>query len=86
MKEGQKAIYYLQGEDLELLKNSPLLESYKKQDIEVLFFAEEIDGFVMPMVSEFDKTPLRSITSKEALEDLGTQEVDKETQENIKLF
>lgn len=84
MKEGQKAIYYLQGEDLELLKNSPLLESYKKQDIEVLFFAEEIDGFVMPMVSEFDKTPLRSITSKEALEDLGTQEVDKETQEKYK--
>lgn len=84
MKEGQKAIYYLQGEDLELLKNSPLLESYKKQDIEVLFFAEEIDGFVMPMVSEFDKTPLRSIISKEALEDLGTQEVDKETQEKYK--
>lgn len=84
MKEGQKAIYYLQGEDLELLKNSPLLESYQKQDIEVLFFAEEIDGFVMPMVNEFDKTPLRSITSKEALEDLGTQEVDKETQEKYK--
>ncbi|MCL9821060.1 molecular chaperone HtpG [Helicobacter sp. 14348-15] len=84
MKEGQKAIYYLQGDDLELLKNSPLLESYQKQDIEVLFFAEEIDGFVMPMVNEFDKTPLRSITSKEALEDLGTQEVDKETQEKYK--
>lgn len=84
MKEGQKAIYYLQGEDLELLKNSPLLESYQKQEIEVLFFGDEIDGFVMPMVNEFDKTPLRSITSKEALEDLGGETISKETQQKYK--
>ena len=84
MKEGQKAIYYLQGEDLELLKNSPLLESYQKQEIEVLFFGDEIDGFVMPMVNEFDKTPLRSITSKEALEDLGGETISEETQQKYK--
>lgn len=84
MKEGQKAIYYLQGEDLELLKNSPLLESYQKQEIEVLFFGNEIDGFVMPMVNEFDKTPLRSITSKEALEDLGGETISEETQQKYK--
>ena len=84
MHEGQKAIYYLQGEDLELLKNSPLLESYQKQEIEVLFFGDEIDGFVMPMVNEFDKTPLRSITSKEALEDLGGETISEETQQKYK--
>lgn len=84
MKEGQKAIYYLQGEDLELLKNSPLLESYQKQEIEVLFFGDEIDGFVMPMVNEFDKTPLRSITSKEALEDLDGETISEETQQKYK--
>lgn len=84
MKEGQKAIYYLQGEDLELLKNSPLLESYQKQEIEVLFFGDEIDGFVMPMVNEFDKTPLRSIISKEALEDLGGETISEETQQKYK--
>lgn len=86
MKEGQKAIYYLQGEDLELLKNSPLLESYQKQEIEVLFFGDEIDGFVMPMVNEFDKTPLRSITSKEALEDLGGETISEETQQKYKVI
>ncbi|WP_297813539.1 molecular chaperone HtpG, partial [uncultured Helicobacter sp.] len=62
MQEGQKAIYYLQGEDLELLKNSPLLDAFNKKGFEVLFFAEEIDGIVMPMVQDYDKTPLRSIT------------------------
>lgn len=84
MSEGQKAIYYLQGEDLELLKNSPLLDAFNKKGFEVLLFGEEIDGIVMPMVQEFDKTPLRSITSKEALEDLGEENIEGATKEKFK--
>lgn len=84
MQEGQKAIYYLQGEDLELLKNSPLLDAFNKKGFEVLFFAEEIDGIVMPMVQDYDKTPLRSITSKEALEDLGEENLNEEIKERFK--
>lgn len=84
MSEGQKAIYYLQGEDLELLKNSPLLEAFNKKGLEVLLFGEEIDGIVMPMVQEYDKTPLRSITSKEALEDLGEENIEEATKEKFK--
>ena len=84
MIEGQKAIYYLQGEDLELLKNSPLLDAFNKKGLEVLLFGEEIDGIVMPMVQEYDKTPLRSITSKEALEDLGEEKVEEATKEKFK--
>ncbi|TLD84558.1 molecular chaperone HtpG [Helicobacter sp. MIT 11-5569] len=84
MIEGQKAMYYLQGEDLELLKNSPLLDAFKQKGIEVLFFSDEIDGIVMPMVGEYDKTPLRAITSKEALEDLGEVSIAEETQEKFK--
>ncbi len=84
MIEGQKAIYYLQGEDLELLKSSPLLDAFNQKGMEVLLFAEEIDGIVMPMVQEYDKTPLRAITSKEALEDLGEEKVEEATQEKFK--
>ena len=84
MIEGQKAIYYLQGEDLELLKSSPLLDAFNKKGLEVLLFGEEIDGIVMPMVQEYDKTPLRSITSKEALEDLGEEKVEEATKEKFK--
>ena len=84
MIEGQKAIYYLQGEDLELLKSSPLLDAFNKKGLEVLLFGEEIDGIVMPMVQEFDKTPLRSITSKEALEDLGEENIEEATKEKFK--
>lgn len=84
MQKEQKAIYYLQGDNLELLKNSPLLDSFLKKDIEVMFFSDEVDGFVMPMVQEYDKTPLRSIDSKEALEDLGELKIDEKVQEKFK--
>lgn len=84
MGKEQKAIYYLQGEDLELLKSSPLLDAFNKKGIEVLLFAKEIDGIVMPMVHEYDKIPLRAITSKEALEDLGEESIEEDTKERFK--
>ena len=62
MKDDQKSIYYISGNNENMLRNSPLLESFKKNDIEVLIMDEEIDTIVMPMVNEFDKTPIKSIS------------------------
>lgn len=62
MDKEQKSIYYISGNNEAMLKNSPLLESFKKKGIEVLIMDEEIDTIVMPMVDEFDKTPIKSIT------------------------
>lgn len=79
MGKEQKSIYYLLGENLGVLKNSPTLEKYTKKGYDVLLLSDEIDGFVMPSVGEFDKTPLKDITSKEALE-----EVQEEIDEKVK--
>ncbi len=58
------SIYYLIGADLELLKSSPLLEKYKKDDIEVLLLSDEIDSFVMPSVGEFEGLQFKNIASE----------------------
>lgn len=79
MGKEQKSIYFLLGENLEVLKNSPTLEKYTKKGYDVLLLSDEIDRFVMPSVGEFDKTPLKDITSKEALE-----EVQEEIDEKVK--
>lgn len=79
MSKEQKSIYFLLGENLEVLKNSPTLEKFSKKGYDVLLLSDEIDGFVMPSVGEFDKTPLKDITSKEALE-----EVQEEIDEKVK--
>ncbi|KAL5970852.1 Heat shock protein HSP 90-alpha 1 [Taenia solium] len=53
MKESQENIYYIIGECLESIANSPLIEELKKRDIEVLFMTDAIDEFVMHGLMEY---------------------------------
>lgn len=63
----QKAIYYIIGENENLLRNSPLLESYIKNDIEVLILDDkEIDSIVTPALGEFKEWEFKDITTVEA--------------------
>ena len=80
MSSEQKSIYYMLGENKDALKNAPLLEKFAQKGFDVLLLSDEIDAIVMPMVGEYDKTPLRSINSKEALEELGEETIDEATQ------
>lgn len=61
MKEGQKEIYYLSGENKDILKRSPNLEYFRQNDIEVLLLADPIDIFIIPGIPEYDKKPIKSI-------------------------
>ncbi|MEA1937938.1 MAG: molecular chaperone HtpG, partial [Pseudomonadota bacterium] len=62
MKDGQKAIYFVSGEDEALLKASPQLEGFAARDIEVLLLTDSIDEFWMPVVESFEDKPFKSIT------------------------
>ena len=63
----QKAIYYIVGENENVLKNSPLLEAYKKNDIEVLILDDkEIDEIITPMYGTYQEWEFKDITSAEA--------------------
>ena len=42
IRENQKSIYYITGQNQTSLRNSPLLEMYEKKDIEVLLLDDEI--------------------------------------------
>ena len=84
MSSEQKSIYYLLGEQKDALKNSPLLEKFSQKGFDVLLLSDEIDSVVMPMVGEFEKIPLRSINSKEALGELGEDSISDKEQEAFK--
>lgn len=74
-------IYYIIGNDLELLKNSPLLEKYIKDDIEVLLLNDEVDSFIMPSLGEFEGLKFKDISIDESKD-----EVSKELLEDYKDF
>lgn len=79
MKDDQKEIYFICGNDAKMLKNSPLLESFETKDYEVLLCDDEIDSIVIPMITEFDKTPLKSANEAEILENFDASKFSKIT-------
>lgn len=79
-KEDQKAIYFLAGDKLELLKKSPYLEKLKSKGIEVLFCVDPVDEWVMPQLEQYEDLKLVSLTKGDL--DLDSEEEKKE-KENL---
>lgn len=80
----QKAIYFIVGENEKVLRNSPLLESYKKNDIEVLILDDkEIDEIVTPMYGAYKEWEFKDITSCEAPKVEQNEEEKKEVEEKF---
>lgn len=77
MAKGQKAIYFVSGENLDAIKLLPQIERYKKLGYDVLLLDQKIDEFCIMMMRDYDKTEFKSIT------DDATNEISKEEQENI---
>jgi len=78
MKTEQKSIYYITGGTESLLRTSPLLEIYKKKDIEVLILDDDIDEIVFSGVDKYGDLDLKSINKASTSEDLKDEaEPDK---------
>lgn len=60
MKPDQKEIYYITGDNLTALANSPYLERLKEKDMEVLLMTDPIDEWVIRDLHEFDKKTFKS--------------------------
>lgn len=74
--EEQKAIYFLTGESLEQLRNSPYLEKLKKKGYNVLLCADPVDEWVTKSLNEYQGLKLQSVTEENL--DLSTEEEKKE--------
>ena len=62
MRPGQEAIYYLAGDDVDALSQSPQLEGFRARGLEVLLLADTVDAFWPDRLREFEGHALRSIT------------------------
>jgi molecular chaperone HtpG len=82
MKPEQKAIYYITGGSESLLKSSPLLEIYKKKDIEVLILDDDFDEIVFSGVEKYGEIELKAVNKAATSEDLK-DEADADKSETL---
>ncbi|MEI8096055.1 MAG: molecular chaperone HtpG [Spirochaetales bacterium] len=83
MQADQKGIYFITGGANGQLRSSPLLEIYKKKDIEVLILDDEIDEIVFSGVDKYKDVELKSVNKASAGDDLK-EEADKKKEEDVK--
>ena len=81
MKENQKDIYYITGENKEIVAQSAFVERLKKRGLEVIYMTEPIDEYVVQQMKEFDGKNLVSVT-KEGLELPEDEEEKKKMEED----
>jgi molecular chaperone HtpG len=82
MKEGQDKIYYVTAETFLAAKNSPHLEIFRKQGIEVLLLSERVDEWLVGNLPEFEGKALASVAKGEL--DLSKLQSDEEKKEQAK--
>jgi molecular chaperone HtpG len=70
MKEDQKSIYYITGGAESLLRTSPLLEIYKKKNLEVLLLDDDIDEIVFSGIDKYGDIDLKAVNKSSTSDDL----------------
>jgi molecular chaperone HtpG len=60
MKADQKEIYYINGPNRVTIEAGPYLDTFKAQDIEIIYTMDPIDDFVFSHLGEFDDKKLVS--------------------------
>ncbi len=73
MKPDQKCIYYITGDNLSSILNSPHLEKLKEKEYEVILMSDPVDEWVVQTLDEYDGKKLKSAEKGE----LDIDEVNK---------
>ena len=83
MREGQKKIFFVTGESYDSVINSPHLEFFKKNNVEVLLLTDRVDEWMVSHLAQFDGKEFQDITKGELDLDGLTGEQEKENQEQL---
>ncbi len=66
LRENQTAIFYLVGDDLKRLAQSPQIEEFSARGVEVLLLDDAVDAFWVTSCVGFEGKPFKSVTQGDA--------------------
>jgi len=81
MQEGQTNIYYMTGESVASLQNSPFVQHFKEKGIEVLYMVDPLDEYITQQVKDYKDKKLVCITKENG--DFSLEESVKEEYKNV---
>jgi heat shock protein 90kDa beta len=65
MKENQKHIYFLVGNSIEDLERSPFVEALVEKDLEVIYFTDPLDEYMMGHINEHEGKEFSNVSKDE---------------------
>ena len=65
MKSDQEKIYYLSGDSRAAVEQSPLLEAFRRHDLEILYLTDPVDEWVVGSMQDFDGKPFQAIDAED---------------------
>lgn len=83
MREGQKKIYYITGDNHAAASSSPHLEYFKNKGIEVLLLTDRVDEWMVSHLNEFDGKVFQDVTKGELDLDELADETEKSQQKEL---
>merc|ERR1712129_191918 len=81
MQESQESIYYMSGDNMEVMRKSPALQVFSKKDIEVLMLADHLDEPCIQKLADYEGKKFVSIQKA----DVKLDETDEEKKKFTKL-
>ncbi|MEZ4512329.1 MAG: molecular chaperone HtpG [Chloroflexota bacterium] len=61
MPADQDAIYYVLGDSVRSVANSPHLDPFKARNLEVLYWTEPLDTFMATVITEYKDKPIKNV-------------------------
>ncbi|HYW02801.1 MAG TPA: molecular chaperone HtpG [Gammaproteobacteria bacterium] len=62
MKPEQKSIYYIAADSFQAARNSPHLEMFRKQGVEVLLLSDRIDEWLVTSLGQYQEKPFEDVS------------------------
>lgn len=81
MNDDQEAIYYITGEDVDLMKRAPQMEAFLEAGVEVLYLTDPIDELIVGPLGDFEGKPLRSVARGKS--EIGSEERREEAEKEL---
>merc|ERR1711937_831865 len=74
MQESQESIYYMSGDNMEVMKKAPALQVFKKKDIEVLMLSDHLDEPCIQKLADYEGKKFVSIQKADVKIDESEEE------------